>query len=167
MSTQAFIGGNLDSIEASAKRLNESGAMALTTSETTAAAAVQLEEAIATAMDALLKRFEEIASTMTTDINASHSQLAGSDWHGASRENALAIKENLQGQVTGVLGNATANLGNEKAAFVARAAALVDNVNVEFRRVMTEVDAEYANLANASRKTMENLRAADATIGFR
>ena len=166
MSGHAFIGGNLQSIEDSAKRLNESGAMAVATGESTSQAAQQLEEAISSAMESLLTRFEEVAGTLTDDINASHSQLVGSDWQGASRDNAIAIKEHLQGQVTSVLGAATSNLGAEKTAFLTRAGALVESVNVEFKRVMTEVDAEYAQLADASRKTMENLIAADATIGM-
>lgn len=166
MSGQAFIGGNLQSIEDSAKRLNQSGAMAVTTSESTSQAAHQLEEAITIAMDSLLSRFHEIAGTMTDDINASHGQLVGTDWQGASRDNAIAIKEHLQGQVSTVLGTATSNLGSEKAAFLSRAGALVEGINVEFRRVMVEVDGEYTKLADASRKTMENLIAADATIGM-
>ena len=166
MSGQAFIGGNLQSIEDSAKRLNDSGAMAQTTVEGTRTAAQQLEAEISTAMDTLLRKFEEVANTLTNDINASHSQLVGSDWKGASRDNAISIKEHLKGQVTGVLGQATTNLNTEKKGFLARAEALTEHVNGEFQRVMTEVQTEYTNLADASRKTMENLIAADATIGI-
>ena len=160
----AFIGGNLQAIEDSAKRLDASGAMAMTTSTSTATAAEVLSAAISDAMSTLLRQFEEIAGTLTDDINASHSQLVGADWQGASRDNAIAIKESLQGQVSSVLQSASANLSSEQAAFVSRANNLVASVNTEFGRVMTQVDVEYASLAAASRKTVENLAAADQTI---
>ncbi len=159
-----FIGGNLDDIEASAARLIDSGGMAVTTGADTHAAAIQLFDAIDQAMSSLVSRFEMLADTLAADIAQSHATLVGSDWQGQSRENALAIKENLQGQVTRVLGDATSSLASEKATFVTRAQALVDSVQTDFLRVMNEVDVEYATLADASRRTRDNLAMADQTI---
>lgn len=159
-----FIGGNLEDIEASAARLVDSGGMAVTTGTDTHAAALQLFDAIDQAMSSLVSRFEMLAETLTSDIAQSHATLAGSDWQGQSRENALAIKENLQGQVTRVLGDATTSLASEKSTFVARAQALVDSVQTDFQRVMNEVEVEYAGLADASRRTRDNLALADQTI---
>ena len=166
MSEQSFIGGNLQAIEDAAARLVESGTVAVATGTETKSAADQLEIAIASAMDDLLRRFEQIAATLTDDVTASHQQLVGSDWRGASRDNAVQIKEHLQGQINTVLGTATSNLGTEKSMFLNRAAALVSNVETEFNRVMHEIDGEYTSLANASRRTMENLAAADQTIAM-
>jgi len=160
----AFIGGNLDGIEASAQRLNDSGGMAITSGSETRNAAVVLSEAIEQAMGQLLNTFEGIAQTLQDDIAQSHTQLVGTDWRGASRENAIAIKQNLQGQVTGVLGTATTNMNEEKTGFINRANDLVSHVETEFQRVMGEVDTQYAELATASRKTAENLALADQTI---
>ena len=159
-----FIGGNLEDIEASAGRLVESGALAASTGSDTHAAAMVLSESIDEAMSRLVSTFEGIAETLTTDIARSHSVLAASDWQGQSRENALVLKERLQGQVNAVLASATANLSMEKTTFVGRAQALVDNVQSEFQRVMTDIDTEYAQLAAASRRTRDNLALADQTI---
>ncbi len=159
-----FIGGNLEDIEASAARLIDSGEVAVTTGADTHAAALQLFDAIDEAMGNLVSRFEMLADTLATDIAQSHAVLAGSDWRGQSRENALAIKENLQGQVTRVLGDATSSLATEKATFVSRAQVLVDSVQTDFQRVMNEVEIEYSTLADASRRTRENLAIADQTI---
>jgi len=160
----AFIGGNLEDIEVSAARLMDSGELAVVSGTDTHAAALQLFDAIDQAMGTLVSRFETIAETLSGDIAQSHATLAGSDWQGQSRENALAMKENLQGQVTRVLGEATTGLATEKATFVARAQALVDSVQTEFQRVMHDVDAQYSSLAAASRRTRDNLELADQTI---
>lgn len=160
----SFIGGNLSDIEASAARLAESGSMAVASGTDTRAAAVALSEAVDDAMTALVTRFEAIAESLSADIAQSHSVLVGSDWQGQSRENALAIKEQLQGQVNGVLGTATTNLAGEKAAFISRANVLVESVQSDFQRVMVEIDNEYNALAAASRRTRENLEMADQTI---
>lgn len=160
----SFIGGNLADIETSAARLTQSGSAALTSGADTSSAAVVLSEVIDEAMNALVARFETIAETLSGDIAQSHSVLVSSDWQGRSRENALAIKEQLQGQVNGVLATATTNLAAEKAAFTSRAQALVDSVHTDFQRVMVEIEAEYSALAAASRRTRENLEMADQTI---
>jgi hypothetical protein len=160
----AFIGGNLDDIERSAARLADSGSMARSAGAETHAAVLVLSEVVHEAMSRLLSNFESIADTLTADISQSHAVLAGSDWHGLSRENALLVKEQLQAQVNSVLGGATANLASEKTAFIARAQTLVDNVHTEFQNVMGEVENEYLSLAEASRRTRENLALADQTI---
>ena len=159
-----FIGGNLEDLEASAGRLVESGALAVVTGSDTHAAAMVLSEAIDEAMSRLVSTFEGIAEALTTDIAGSHSVLASSDWQGQSRENALVLKERLQGQVNAVLTTATANLSMEKTTFITRAQALVDNIQTEFQRVMNEIDGEYTQLAAASRRTRDNLALADQTI---
>ncbi len=160
----AFIGGNLDAIAESAGRMDQSAALAVTTGEQTKSAAETLQGAIEQAMGELVSKFNGIADEMRQDINTTHTQLMNTDWKGSSRDNAVAIKEQLQTQVNTVLNNATTTLDNEKRAFNDRATAIVESVNSEFKTVMNNVDAEYKNLANASRQTRENLLAADATI---
>lgn len=160
----AFIGGNLDAIAQSADRIDTSAALAVTTGTETSSAAEMLQTAVNEAMGDLMKKFDLIAGELSKDINATHTQLVSADWKGASRDNAVAIKEQLQGQVNTVLGNATTNLGLERDAFNTRAGAIVDSVNQEFKSVMSQIDVEYTNLAQASRQTRENLLAADATI---
>jgi len=160
----AFIGGNLADMESSAARLVDSGAVAVDTGNETQRAAVALSEAIETAMGDLIRAFEGVAGVLSDDIAQSHTQLVGTDWQGASRENAIAIKESLQGQVKTVLEAATGNLTAEQAAFKGRAADLVTHVESQFQRVMGEVETQYAALAQASRDTKANLEAADQTI---
>ncbi|MFT7476689.1 MAG: hypothetical protein ACI81L_003649 [Verrucomicrobiales bacterium] len=162
----AFIGGNLQSISESASRLDASGAMAITTATRTKGAADSLEAAVTAALNDLVRSFGSIADGMSEEIASSHRSLVGADWQGASRDNAVAIKEHLQGQVRSVLGSATDRLEAERNAFVARASELVASVETDFKRVMHDVDAEYSNLARASRRTMENLAAADQTIAI-
>jgi len=164
MSGQAFIGGNLEAIGASATRLEQSGAAAMESGNSTGTAAAALETAITEAMDRLIRTFEQIAGDLELDIAASHEQLETTDWQGASRDNALAIKTQLEGQVKTVLGTATSNLTAEQTAFNTRGRELVESINGEFKDVMARVDEEYAGLAAASRKTRDNLMAADATI---
>ncbi len=159
-----FIGGNLESIEQVATRLDASGTKALATSSASDSAAETLMVAVDDAMAELVRRFGEVASELTDDITQAHSQLEGTDWQGTSRENAIAIKADLQSQVNRVLGSATESLNAEKDAFHARAEALVAGVRQEFGAVMSNVDVEYRNLALASRKTRDNLMAADQTI---
>ncbi len=160
----AFIGGNLDSIEQAASRLDQTASKALDTSAQTDAAAERLLAAIDDAMATLLARFNDVAGEMTSEISQSHAQLEGSDWQGTSRENALAIKNELQGQVNSILESATTSLQTERDGFHNRAEALVASVRQDFGAVMTNVDAEYQNLALASRRTRDNLLAADQTI---
>ena len=160
----AFIGGNLADIEASANRLIVSGTAAEATGTDTAAAALALQEAIDTAMSNLVTAFEGVAAALTDDIQQSHGQLVGSDWRGASRENAIAIKETLQGQVNTVLGLATTNLANEQTAFTTRAQDLVAHVEGQFKQVMADVQTQYGELADAASRTKANLEAADQTI---
>lgn len=162
----AFIGGNLEDIERSAARLADSGSLARSVGAETHSAAMVLSDAVEEAMARLLSDFESIAETLTADISQSHAVLAGSDWQGRSRENALLVKEQLQAQVNTVLGSATENLLSEKAGFITRAQTLVDSVHVDFQRVMGEVETEYLNLAEASRRTRENLALADQTIAI-
>ena len=161
-----YIGGNLQSIADSASRLDASAAMAVTTATRTKGAADALEAAVTAALNDLVRSFGSIADGMNDEISSSHRSLLGADWQGASRDNALVIKEQLQGQVQGVLHSATDRLEAERNAFVTRASALVASVETDFKRVMHEVDSEYSNLARASRKTMDNLAAADQTISM-
>lgn len=151
----AFIGGNLESISQVATRLDASGAKALDTGAQTDTAAEQLMVAIDESMSELLRRFGDVAAELTGDIGQSHSQLEGTEWQGTSRENAIAIKAELQSQVNRVLETATTSLNVERDAFHARAEALVLSVRQEFGAVMTNVDAEYRDLALASRTTRD------------
>ena len=160
----SFIGGNLDSIAQVATRLDASGAKALETSGATDTAAQTLTGAVDDAMKQLVSRFSDIAAELNADILQSHNELSNSDRQGTSRDNAVQIKADLQTQVSGVLESATTSLNQERDAFNLRAQALLDNVQQEFGKVMTNVDAEYQNLAGASRQTRENLLAADQTI---
>lgn len=162
--TAAFIGGNLDSIEQAARRLDQTANKALDTSAQSDVAAEQLLTSIDEAMAVLLRRFEAIAGDLSTEITQSHAELEGSDWQGTSRENAVAIKNDLQAQVSTILENATTSLQAERDGFHARADALVTHVRHEFGTVMRNVDTEYQSLAEASRRTRENLLAADQTI---
>lgn len=159
-----FIGGNLDSIEQAASRLDQTASKALDTSSQSDAAAEQLLGAIDEAMNTLLTRFKTVADELSAEISQSHAELEGSDWQGTSRENALAIKHELQAQVNTILETATAEFQAERDGFHVRAETLVSNVREGFGTVMRNVDAEYHNLAMASRRTRENLLAADQTI---
>jgi hypothetical protein len=160
----AFIGGNLDDIERSAARLADSGALARSVGGDAHAAVLVLSDAVEDAMTRLLSNFEATADTLTSEIAQSHAVLTGSDWHGRSRDNAVVAKEQLQAQVNSVLGTATADLASEKTAFITRAQVLVERVHTEFQRVMGEVENEYLALAEASRRTRDNLELADQTI---
>lgn len=162
----SFIGGNLQDIEASAARLVDSGAMAVSSGADTHGAALVLADAVDQAMSQLVARFEGIADSLSAEIAQSHAVLAGSNWQGKSRENAVIMKEELLAQVNAVLGSATANLSSEKATFIARSQSLVEAVQTDFQRVMSDVDAQYAGLADAARRTRENLELADQTIRF-
>lgn len=160
----AFIGGNLASIESAAARLVDSGAEAVSTGERTKEAAVELNEAVEAAMASLLSRFEGVSSELTNDISAAHRQLEDSDWQGASRDNALAIKTDLESQVRTVLEQATVSLQEEQRLFTMRSSALVTGIQDQFVSVMANVNDEYDRLATASRTTLQNLEAADQTI---
>ena len=160
----AFIGGNLASIESAAARLVDSGTEAVGTGEKTKAAAVELNDAVEAAMSSLLKRFEGVSADLTNDISAAHRQLQDSDWQGASRDNALAIKADLESQVRGVLEQATLSLQEEQRMFTMRSSALVAGIQDQFVAVMGNVNEEYDRLATASRTTLQNLEAADQTI---
>lgn len=160
----AFIGGNLDSIETVAQRFDTSGEKAIETSAQSDAAAEQLMATIDTAMNELVQRFGLVADELNTDIQQSHQMLEGADWQGTSRENAVAIKLELQSQVNAVLTSATESLTAERDAFHLRAESLVASVRQDFGNVMRNVDGEYRDLALASRATRENLLAADQTI---
>lgn len=162
----SFIGGNLQDIEISAARLVDSGAMAVSSGADTHGAAIALAEAVDQAMSQLVARFEGIAESLSAEIAQSHAVLAGSNWQGQSRENAVVMKEELLTQVNAVLGSATASLSNEKATFIARSQALVDSVQSDFQRVMADVETQYSGLAEATLRTRENLELADQTIRF-
>ena len=115
-------------------------------------------------MNELVQRFSAVAEELTGDIAQSHRMLEGTDWQGTSRENALAMKAELQSQVDRVLVSATESLAMERDAFHLRADALVASVRNEFGGVMANVQVEYGALAAAARTTRENLLAADQTI---
>lgn len=159
-----IIGGNLQSIQASADRMTKSAQAALDTHKDTATAADQLTVAIEEAMTTLTKRFETIAGVLQTDITASHTELKNADWKGKSYDNAVILKGQLQGEVDRVLREATKSLDHEKSNFNQRAQDLLSQVNDQFKKVMEKIDFEYNNLADASIKTMQNLEAADGTI---
>lgn len=162
----AFIGGNLESIERAAMRLDNTATKALDTGAQSNAAAEQLLTQVDDAMTTLLSRFTDVAGELTTEISQSHAELEGSDWQGTSRENALAIKNELQAQVNTILESAAVNLQAERDGFHARAEALLASVQRDFGSVMVNVETEYQNLALASRRTRENLLAADQTINI-
>lgn len=160
----AIVGGNLADIDSNVTKLEATGATAETSGKDTAGAATVLAEAIEGATAELLRRFEEIASTLDEEIRAAATKLETSEWEGHSKRRAVEIKGELQGQVNSVMGQATQALNDEKAAFTARANNLVDDVNTQFQGVMTRVQAEYTDLAAAARRTRENFATADQTI---
>ncbi len=162
----SFIGGNLHDIEASATRMSQTGAAAVASGSETHSAAVVLAASIDDAMRTMVTHFERIADGLATEIQQSHNTLVATDWHGQSRENAVAIKDELLGQVSTILATATGSLSAEKAAFVSRADALVESVQTDFQRTMNDVEARYGALAAASRRTADNLALADQTLTF-
>lgn len=164
MAGAAFIGGNLQAIEDSARKLVTTGQDAVASGDHTKTAADELESAVSTSTDALLQRFQTIAGELEQAINAAHQQLEGTDWQGQSREAALEIKASLKTQVGKVLSTASDTISSEKTAFVSRAGQLVSHVETQFKGVMRSVDEEYGKLAQAARDTKANLEAADQTI---
>ncbi len=160
----AIISGNLDQITESAKRLVQSADKALDTTKDSTNAGDELAVAIKTSTDALMTRFNQIALDLKEDIAASHRQLEATDWQGQSRDNAIAIKQELEGQVGTVLEQAATALGAEQTAFVDRAQALVDEISGSFGNVMNQVNERYGELATAADQMRTNLEAADQTI---
>jgi len=158
------IGGNLSEINDSADRLVKSGKAALDTSTNTSTAAGDVQEAITTTMDDLIKRFGAIGDELKADIKAAHAQLSGTNWTGKSQQAALEIKTDLERQVNKILTDATTSFTDERNAMVARSTQMVDAVNDQFNKIMVDVDDKYNALANASKQTATNLAQADETI---
>lgn len=165
--TTSVIGGNLAEIEAAATRMSKSGDAAITTGEQTKMAADNLETAITQAMSDLTKRFNDIGVELRADIAASHKQLQTTNWTGDSQKAAATIKADLEAKVGKVIDGAEESFRLEETAFKDRAGALVAGVEDQFKKVMVEVQTQYGDLAEASRRTAENLAQADATIQMR
>lgn len=160
----AIVGGNLADIAENVARLRETGASAVTSGESTKGAVDALQEAITSSTAQLMSRFESIAGDLKGQINTAARQLEAADWQGNSREQALAIKGNLAGQVDRVLATATSSLEADSTAFRARADALVSDIETQFRRVMIEVETQYVQLSQAAETTRSRFEAADQTI---
>lgn len=159
-----IVGGNLADIGANEASLRATGGMAVASGVETGAAATTLQSAIVEATDGLVRAFERIAGELHADIDRAARQLESTDWHGRSREQAIAIKAELRGEVARVMESAAGGLATERDAFCRRADALVAEVQDNFARVMERVDAEYAALGTAARVTAERFEAADQTI---
>lgn len=160
----AIIGGNLADIEVAAGRLTESGQKAVASGESTKNATDQLAQAIEESMAQLLSRFTDIAAELKADVATSDERLHTAEWHGASRDAAVGIKQDLTSQINTVLSNATQNLEQFKSSLISQSSELVAHIDGDFRTVMTQVDEQYASLAVAARRTAENLEIADQTI---
>lgn len=164
MSGATIIGGDLTSITESAKRVRASGEAAMASHAQTDKAAVELQTEINGAMDTLLVKFRATEQDLRGDLETSFKQLDSAEWKGASRDNALQIKAEMDKQIGTVLAQAETALEAEKTAFGDRATALLDSVNTEFRNVMLDAQTKLGHLADAADLTGQNLSEADNTI---
>lgn len=164
MSGATIIGGDLTSITESAKRVRESGTAAMNSHTQTDKAALELQTEINGAMDTLLTKFRATEEELRGDLDTSFKQLDSAEWKGASRDNAVQIKADMDTQIGTVLTQAETALEAEKKAFGDRATALLESVNNEFRNVMLDVQTKMGDLASAAELTGQNLSEADSTI---
>ena len=99
MSGATIIGGDLTSITESAKRVRESGTAAMNSHTQTDKAALELQTEINGAMDTLLTKFRATEEELRGDLDTSFKQLDSAEWKGASRDNAVQIKADMDTQI--------------------------------------------------------------------
>lgn len=158
------IGAAHHDVVASAGSLDVAGLLATTTGVQATGAAEELEASISE-LEALLRTHaHELADQLRQRVADHAATLAGTDWAGASKEQAMLAEQHLAAEVEQVLIHALAEIDAFGQSVRLRVAAYRQGVEGELRAALGHVEAAYASLAEVSRQYLNALQAADQTI---
>ena len=158
------IGGNLSDLAGTTTDFNQTGTDTLEAHSVSASSSDQLVAEVTDVTTLLQTNFETMAEDLRGSITRAKNTAQGADWHGQSRENALAAEELLNGEVNQVLEGATTAVTALKDFLVARVTDFHADVTGDFQVIMNNIDAAYRDLATATQTFAENLDLADQTI---
>lgn len=161
------IGGNLGDMERVRAMLADAGqgATAHVGSVTTAVETLQgeLDDITAT----MTTNFETLAGDLTEKVDSASNALAEADWNGQSRAQAEAAEAAFKQQITATLAAALEGCAALGTAMSDQAMGFHTDITGQFRTIMTDIDTNYASLANGTQVFMERLAEDDAnTIRF-
>jgi hypothetical protein len=161
------IGADHGAVEATGRVFAMAGEVAQLTGDRAAGHSATMAAEVDELTARLRGDFASLASQLTDRVAAHRRQLEGTDWAGASKEQALAAEQVLAAEVQRVLQEADEAVDRFGAVLHQRAEAFRTAVEGEFLAAMREADHAYDELAQASRSFLRDLQAADQTIRFR
>lgn len=158
------IGAAHQDVVASAGSLDVAGVLATTTGVQATGAAEELELAISELENLLRTHAHELADQLRGRVSDHAATLAGTDWAGASKEQAVLAEQTLSAEVEQVLTQALAEIDAFGQTVRQRAGAYRQGVEGELRAALGHVETAYASLAEVSRQYLNALQLADQTI---
>ncbi|MGH8900198.1 MAG: hypothetical protein ACRDYA_00580 [Egibacteraceae bacterium] len=160
------IGGNLGDIHAIAGVMTGTGSQATAASTKASQFSEQMHGHVDEVTNTLNTHFNTTADQLRQTIHQAKERLQGTDWEGASKAQVDAAEAALNQQCDQVLTRALQSAQDFKSFMLGRAQKFASMVHTDFKAIMTNVEAAYQDLANASRVFAENLAKADETIKF-
>lgn len=160
------IGAQHADVETTGRSFDLAGQIAQVTGADATGYAGEMEAGLDEITTLLSGHFEQLAGELRQKVADHRARLEATDWQGASKDNANAAEQALNGEVDRVLEVALEETGRFRTALHAQAESFRSVIEGEFRAAMQATDADYQQLANASRQFVHNLQQADATIRY-
>jgi hypothetical protein len=161
------IGADHGAVEATGRSFTTTGEVAQLTGDRAVGYSAEMGAGIDELAARLRSDFAAMAAQLAERVATHGRQLEGTDWAGASKEQALAAEQALAVEVQQILQEADDAVGRFAASLHQRAEAFRAAVEGEFLAAMRQADQAYGELAQASRTFLSDLQAADRTIRFR
>lgn len=158
------IGADHLDVSSAAHSFDLVGHLAGVTGQQAAIVAQEVDVAVANLEAALTGQVHQLADQLRRRVADHAATLATTDWHGDSKQQALAIEQALGADVEQLLADATALVDAFGTAVREQAATYRLGVEGDFRAAMQAADEHYLGLAAASRRYLVELQAADQTI---
>ena len=160
------IGAQHADVESTGRSFDLAGQIAQATGSDATGYASEMEAGLDEVTTLLSNHFEELAADLRQKVADHRAKLEATDWQGASKDHAKAAEQALNGEVDRVLEVALEETGRFRTAIHSQAESFRSVIEGEFKAAMQATDADYQQLANASRQFVQNLQQADATIRY-
>lgn len=158
------IGADHHDVDDTARTYDLAGALAAQTGQRSALVAEEVGLALAE-LEALLRdQVATIVEQLQLRARDHATTLGATDWQGASKQQALAIDQELTAELDRVLADASQRVEAFCTSLRERTVGYRERVDADIRAAMAAADQRYVALADASRRYLADLQRADATI---
>jgi len=162
--------GNIGADIASLVDVNKQSQLSQTASTDTGSRASQiagkLNSDIEETTTMLRSHFAETADTLQTSVNQHLQQVEGSNWDGASKDQARAAAGDMTREIQTVLERSKQGVDEFKTQMTNQSQSFLDSINTDFNKIMNEAATRFEQFGAAVNKFSENLQQADQTIKY-